>query len=268
MIHRLDAGCFGKKIVCSVIGCGGNGSQMLTGLARLDHALRALGQEGLYVHAIDPDHVSPANVGRQLFSPADVGRNKAEVLITRINAFYGTGWEASPRAFRSMDARVHFLITCIDTRLGRAIINDSITRRHGFSGYIKPHYWMDLGNRAEDGQVIIGQPAAGREWKRKKDRLPTVAELLPEIIKPGREDNTPSCSLAEALEKQHLFVNQAVTTAALQILWQLLRAGVIDWHGAFINLKTGRTTPLPVDPQAWERMRTPTKASPKRKEKS
>ncbi len=270
MIHRLHPACASRhgKLIVSVIGCGGNGSQMLTGLARLDHALRALGQDGLHVTAVDPDTVSPANVGRQLFSPADVGRPKSDVLITRINAFFGINWTSERREFRSTDGRAHLLISCIDTRKGRALINECITTPRGFSGCYSPAYWLDLGNRAEDGQVILGQPATAKRWRANKERLPTVAELLPEIIKPGREDNTPSCSLAEALEKQHLFVNQAVTTAALQILWQLLRTGAIDWHGAFINVKTGRTTPLPVDPQAWARMRSPTKASPKRKEKS
>lgn len=71
--------------------------------------------------------------------------------------------------------------------------------------------------------------------------------------------------LADALEKQHLFVNQAVTTAALQILWQLFRTGAIDWHGAFINLKTGRTVPLPVDPDAWARMRGHSRSKPTRR---
>jgi hypothetical protein len=49
--------------------------------------------------------------------------------------------------------------------------------------------------------------------------------------------------------------NQAVVTPALQILWTLFRFGKIDWHGAFVNLKTGRTTPLPVDPATWARMK-------------
>lgn len=87
------------------------------------------------------------------------------------------------------------------------------------------------------------------------ERLRPVLELFPELMKRKKEDNAPSCSLAEALERQHLFVNQAVVTAALQILWQLFRFGVITWHGAFLNLNTGRTTPLPVDPDTWARMR-------------
>jgi PRTRC genetic system ThiF family protein len=256
MIHHLHRHCIDRLIFVRVIGCGGNGSQMLTGLARLDHALRALGQEGLHLTAVDPDTVSPANVARQMFYPADVGHPKATVLINRINSAFGLDWSAEPRPFSRQDGRTNFLITCVDTRSARRQIERSITTPAGFSGNPTPTYWLDLGNRQEDGQVILGQPAGNKKWRADKSRLPTVTELLPEIIKPGREDNTPSCSLAEALEKQHLFVNQAVTTAALQILWQLLRTGQIDWHGAFINLRTGRTAPLAVDPEAWARMRS------------
>jgi PRTRC genetic system ThiF family protein len=250
-----------------VVGCGGSGSQMLTGLARLNQSLIALGRPGIRVVAHDPDAVSPANIARQLFAPADVGHNKAVVLINRLNAYFGTNWYAEPNEFRRGDGRTDILITCVDTRAARRWIDYSVTTPGGMAGSCCPVYWMDLGNRAEDGQVILGQPASNKKWRNNKTRLPTVTELLPEIIKHGREDNAPSCSLAAALEKQHLFVNQAVATCALQILWQLLRTGQIDWHGAFINLRTGRTAPLAVDPDAWERMRGSSKASPTRKAK-
>jgi len=240
-----------------LVGCGGNGSQMLTGLARLNHALRALRHPGLRVVAHDGDAVSPANVGRQLFAPGDVGLNKATVLIHRINSYFGTDWYAEPEHFKPSDGRTNVLVSCVDTRSTRELINYCVSTPGGMGGSRSPAYWMDLGNRREDGQVILGCPASNKRWRANKERLPTVAELLPEIIKRGREDNAPSCSLAEALERQHLFVNQAVVTPALQILWQLFRFGRIAWHGAFVNLATGHVRPLPVDPAVWARMRGP-----------
>jgi PRTRC genetic system ThiF family protein len=116
--------------------------------------------------------------------------------------------------------------------------------------------WLDLGNRAQDGQVVLGIPAQNEEHRAYTYRLPTVLELFPELVSDGKKldaDDTPSCSLAQALERQHLFVNQAVVTPALQLLWQIFRFGRISWHGAFVNLASGRTTPLPIDPEAWKR---------------
>ena len=50
-----------------VIGAGGTGSQVATGLARMSVALQALGHPGLHVTVFDPDTVTEANIGRQLF---------------------------------------------------------------------------------------------------------------------------------------------------------------------------------------------------------
>lgn len=72
-----------------VIGAGGTGSQVITNLARMSMALRALGHPGLHVTVFDPDTVSTANIGRQLFNETELGLNKATALVTRINHFFG-----------------------------------------------------------------------------------------------------------------------------------------------------------------------------------
>lgn len=254
MEHLIHPSLISNPVTIQLVGCGGNGSQMLTGLARLHYALHALGHPGFRLLAWDPDNVSQANIGRQLFSPSDVGQNKAAVLINRVNVFFSLSWGAIPRRFDSWHGGhqgTDIVITCVDSAAARREIGAQI------DGIEDLYYWMDLGNRAEDGQVVLGCPAWNEERRANyPERLPTVLELFPEIAAGKvKEDNTPSCSLAEALERQHLFVNQAVVTSALQILWQLFRFGKIDWHGAFINLRTGRTTPLPVDLAVWARMR-------------
>ena len=82
-----------------VIGAGGTGSQVGTNLARMDMALRALGHPGLHVTVFDPDTVSKANIGRQLFSESEIGLNKAVALVTRINRFFGSTWGAGDRRY-------------------------------------------------------------------------------------------------------------------------------------------------------------------------
>ena len=66
-----------------IIGAGGTGSQVATNLARMDMALRALGHPGLHVTVFDPDTVSEANIGRQLFSESEIGLNKAHQPFLR-----------------------------------------------------------------------------------------------------------------------------------------------------------------------------------------
>lgn len=86
-------------VTVNVIGAGGTGSQVITSLARMDLALRRLGHPGLFVRVYDPDRVSESNIGRQLFSEADLGLNKAQCLITRINRFFGNDWTAIPQYY-------------------------------------------------------------------------------------------------------------------------------------------------------------------------
>jgi len=93
----------------------------------------------------------------------------------------------------------------------------------------------------------LGQPKNNRNLKT-PHRLPTVAELFPEIIKPGldRNDDLPSCSSVEALERQEPFINQTLAYDALAMLARLFRHGEITYHGVFVSLKMGRAAPLRV----------------------
>lgn len=250
--HHLPGKFLERPVNVAVIGAGGSGSQMLTGLAQLHHAMLALGHPGgLSVVAVDDDEVSPSNVGRQMFYPGDVGQNKAQVLIHRINMAMGTNWEARPAKLdrNSRLDRVDLIIGCVDTRAARAAI------RTAGEAWNVP-YWLDLGNRQHDGQVILGEfPNPRRDKERKVPRLPTVADLFPETCDPSLEgaDAGPSCSLAEALEKQSLFVNRGVALYALNLLFELFRYGGLNHHGVFVNLKTARTSPLAIDPENWKR---------------
>lgn len=257
MKHIINSRLLQGHVKVALVGCGGTGSQVLTGLARLHTAMIALGHPGgLSVTAYDPDTVSKSNVGRQLFSPADVGHNKAALLVHRLNAFFGLNWKAKPVKFESdsfgYNDLPHIIMSCVDTKAARREIAK-------FCGNNSVPYWLDFGNDQVSGQVILGQPKRRFEQRRKEDclmDLPCVNDLFPSIMDENEpEDDTPSCSLAESLEKQDLFINQQVATSGLKILWKLFRNGGLDNHGAFINQESGIETPLPVDPEAWERFK-------------
>ena len=68
-VHYTDSYLLNPQhpVTVNLIGAGGTGSQVLTNLARLDVTLRALGHPGLFVTLYDPDIVTEANIGRQLF---------------------------------------------------------------------------------------------------------------------------------------------------------------------------------------------------------
>jgi PRTRC genetic system ThiF family protein len=231
-----------------LVGIGGTGSQLVAGLARLHVALRSLGHpHGLNVTLWDGDSVSEANIGRQLFSAGDIGRNKAIVQAHRINHYFGLCWSAKPERF-SLSGRQNpdILISCVDTAAARRDIHAQTQRF--LSAASRPVLWLDCGNSQRSGQVMLariyGPPPAYGPAPRAIEG-PLMQHLLPEIFDESiPEDNRPSCSLAEALESQDLFINQAVATYAGHLLWSLLREGELSVCGYWINLEEGRTSPV------------------------
>lgn len=229
-IHRL-----------AVVGCGGTGSALIGGLPLLHQALTATGHPGLQVVVADGDRVSASNCVRQPFSESEIGLYKSTVLVNRMNLFWGLNWQASTEyVTRKTEGKVDILISCVDTRSARF----EITRSPLFRNCA---YWLDLGNTSDGGQFVLGQPRNIRN-RRNPYRLPTVVELFPEIADAALDkgDDLPSCSAIEALERQEPFINQALAYQALALLARLSRHGEVGYHGAFIDLKSGRMAPLHV----------------------
>lgn len=240
-MHRIDPALLEKRVEVLVIGCGGTGSAIAAGLPYLHQAMLALGHPGgLSVTLVDDDVVSQANCVRQAFSQSDVGLPKATVLATRINAFWGLDWSAEVArvgpsfALGSWD----LIVSCVDSRAARSEIQRFIQQRPG------TRYWLDIGNKSADGQFVLGQPWS--VYRHGVRRLPTVAEMYPEILDASLDDDgLPSCSALEAITRQEPFVNQVLANQALALLARLFRWGQTMYHGGFVNLETGRMTSLP-----------------------
>lgn len=252
--HRLPAKLLAKQVNILLVGAGGTGSRILEKLVCLHRALIAKGHpQGLMVTVVDPDTVSAANIGRQAFYPGDVGCYKADVLVNRANMALGdVRWKSE---IAKLDTRAglepfDLVIGAVDNRAARLAILRGL--ENCMSG---TRYWLDTGNRSNDGQVVLGEVPSRKRQTDQKERLPHIGELYPQLIDPAAEDpdEGPSCSLAEALEKQSLYINSAVSDFAMNILWNLFTDGQIDTHGAFINLKRMMVTPLRADPSVWER---------------
>jgi len=238
-----------SEIRVEVIGCGGTGSSMLDELFRMHSLLVRLDHPGLSVRAWDGDTVSEANVGRQRFWPCDVGWNKAQLLINRYNGFGETDWRYEDRMLDTTSAarlRPDVLITCVDSPAVRVMVGE-IGREKGPSGAL----WIDTGNDANSGQVIMGHWGGSDASKRRVDlRLPNVLDLYPNLT--GQEGNDqPSCSVAAAIERQDFGINQRVAAEASGLLWRLIRYGETDRHGSFIYQESGEVLPLYIDDDQW-----------------
>lgn len=255
------------RITVALVGCGGTGSQVLSGLARMNEALEALGHGGLLVTVYDADVVTESNVGRQLFSMADVGLNKALVSVTRINRYYGLDWIAKPEHVNSAKQLKHnIVISCVDMAETRVQIAEwlqvCLSTKQSHEPDTRNYYWLDYGNLQHTGQVVLGTVGRVEQVKYDKNRnetihtleqrqsraykLPNVVELLPDIKKIKSKDTGPSCSLLQALNRQDLFINSTLANLGLALLWRLFREGRTDYQGAYLNLKTMQVNAIKV----------------------
>lgn len=240
-----------RTIRVAVIGCGGNGSVIAMGLPYIHQALLLDGHPGgLDVTLIDGDLVSASNCVRQPFCQAEIGLSKATVLVSRINLFWGLQWKAIPENVSNSHrvGEADLVISCVDTRSARAEIQNLVGGDAGVT------YWLDLGNRVDGGQFVLGQPW-NRRNPRRATRLRTVSELFPEIADASlADDPMPSCSARQALDLQEPFVNQTIGSHALALLARLVRTGSLENHGAFVGVINNRVQPIEVNPKQWKLM--------------
>jgi PRTRC genetic system ThiF family protein len=222
-------------------GVGGTGSRLLTGLRHIHLALLAHDRPGIEVIALDPDTVGETNLVRQAFYPADVGLPKAAILINRLNLACGLSWQAGLHAVNReviLKLQPQVVLSCVDSRAARAAIHAGVSDRSS-----RVHYWMDFGNDRDTGQVILGEPLNAVN-KRSRGRLKTAPELFPEIADVSLvDDEGPSCSARESLERQGLFVNDGLAMLGLNLIGQLLIGGFVQSARTHANFLSNRILP-------------------------
>lgn len=241
-----------------LVGCGGTGSYMAQHLGRL---LVALGDAGVRARAtfMDHDTVEPKNVGRQLFSMAEVGRPKALTLAMRYGSAWGLNVSACPWRFkasaleRDKDELV-IVVGCVDNAAARqemAKVLDANT-----DGGAPDLLWLDCGNNADSGQVLLGSAVRREQMavnrvevgadKEKKlvvcAALPAPSIQRPELLVPSKDERSPrrlSCAELAAANLQSLNVNAAIAAAGANMLAQLLLTRDLKFFSTELNLKSG-----------------------------
>ena len=247
-----------NPVTVNLIGAGGTGSQVLTALARMNHALTKLNHAGLFVRLWDDDVITEANLGRQLFAESELELYKSVALINRVNRFFGTNWKAETQKFEKnglgklkSNMKSEIYISCVDSVKSRFDIAEILNELKIDKGYYRNQckYWIDFGNSQFTGQVLLSTIGNIKQPNSEKyetvENLPFITEEFGELLKISEaEDNTPSCSLAEALEKQDLFINSSLAQMGSSLLWSLFSNGLTENRGFFLNLKNFHSKPI------------------------
>lgn len=224
-----------------VIGAGGNGSEVVDTLATFHLAMISLGHlHGLEVTIIDDAVVRESNLVRQRFWPQDLGQFKAIALANRFNLLMGMDWVGIPAQFPSSACEsamrnADLIITCVDVNSARL----AVAQYEG--GTRHDAMWLDMGNAHRHGQAVFGGLSA-----RQRERFPNVLDEYPEIAE-MKDSTTKSCSAAESIATQDCLVNRSVATAAMNIVWEVLRKGETIKHWVVLDLESGEqaTHPFP-----------------------
>lgn len=239
----------GEAITVWVIGSGGNGGEVVDALAQFHTGLLALGGAGLKVAIFDDAIVREVNLVRHRFWAGDVGEYKAITLAHRYNCLLGTDWQGIP--MRLEDALDHYkpsrapslVISAVDLPSARRFIGNGMSP-YGSEpcsgvlsrGHLSDTLWLDLGNRARSGQAVLGKLLTDEQY-------PNVIAHYPEVCD-MEDDNTKSCSTAEAIATQDCLINRAVSAAGMSIIWEMLRYGETNKNGIVIDLASGMQMPI------------------------
>ena len=226
-----------NRVFITLVGCGGTGSHLASGLAAL--ALELRGRDiRPFLTFIDPDKVEERNVGRQLFGQAEFGLAKAGTLAMRLGQVYGLGIDASIRAIDAKDTFVSddslsLVIGAVDNAPARALIAKAVEQAAG------KLWWLDCGNENHSGQVALGNTVHPLRWRPALgmvDSLPAPHALYPDLIKAPKKVKRASC--ADAGPEQSLMVNRMVSAWALSLLHDLL-LGQLHYFAVAFDLAQG-----------------------------
>ena len=207
-----------------LVGAGGTGANLALILGRLAFHVR---QQNIPLHLtfIDHDIITPANLGRQPYCPAELGMNKAVCLAYRLNLAFGLAITAVPESFQSdmslSDALATdrnwqtLIVGCVDNHEARQEIARVIERQQG-------QWWaIDCGNAYSSGQVLVGNLANTAGIRLDKlglcSGLPSPYVQEPTLLEPEPDEPALSCADLARRGEQSLIINAQVAAVAGQI---------------------------------------------------
>lgn len=234
-----------QPIAVCLVGCGGTGSHLAMSLARLAAHVRERGGPPLQLCFVDGDRVERTNLGRQLFSAAELGRNKAVTLAGRLNAALGLAIQAVPtmataellRELAPSYQTTGVLVGAVDTAIGRRALHQALAQQQW-------RLWLDVGNEHAWGTVLIGSATERRQLSSACalgglcTALPAPSLGYPHLLDEQPLIEAETCAPAMRDERQSLMVNQAMAAVAGQYLYQLIVARQITTFETALDLAT------------------------------
>lgn len=253
------SGCYDALI--TMVGLGGTGAFLAEDLARLFSV--HFGWR-IRVTLVDHDVVEEHNEGRQAFGKRDRGRHKAQVVGERLVRQFPIEVALSlapydhrrdaPRVERGgTKSRLSLLIGCVDNPHARR----ELARTLETDGYSRPVWWLDLGNGAASGQLLLGNALRTEDLRGAFDTethtcrgLPAPSVQAPELLQaplaplPSPDED---CAAAQIAGDQEPFVNRAMAALGLAMVARLCERR-LTWRATYLDLDVGTLRYIHADP--------------------
>ncbi len=246
-----------RPIQAILVGCGGTGSHIAQSLARIAAHVQQAGLPSLQLVFVDGDTIEAKNVGRQLFSPAEVGRNKAQSLAQRFSVALGQRISAIPEMLshtilgdlRRRDA-ITILIGAVDTAEARQLLHDGLE-------YGAAQLWLDCGNEESAGQVCVGSSVDSTAIRQAFtiaglcSALPAPSLQYPDLLKAvPKKVEREDCAARQEDNIQSLMVNQMMAAIAAEYLYNLIVRRRLATFATIVDLTTLTMRSQPITCQA------------------
>lgn len=229
----------------AVVGCGGTGGWVAEGLARI------LPPETNLL-LVDHDTVEERNLARQNFYPEDLGAYKAEALAHRLARRYRRAVAYSVAALEPGHRATRFsglLVGCVDIPQARQALATVASQMY-------QGWWIDAGNGASFGQVLIGNATRGQlqssfcREHRICTRLPLPSLQRPALLlePPPVAADDPSCTVAVDIGEQSPTINQAMAAIVLEVVRRIV-LGTCPWMSLSLDLEAGQLGPTLATPE-------------------
>ncbi len=229
-----------------LVGCGGTGSWLAPHLIRLARFLHEMRGMNVCLTFVDPDAVERKNVFRQNFADAEIGASKCELLAMRYSAAWGHGVTVQTHTARFNRSIVQLeygdlgvIVGCVDNPEARKEITQAMTADTNKRGLARlPRlWWLDCGNGADTGQVLLGAARCAREMRYAFPctpdqgfcvNLPAPDLQHPELLE--RQDaasrtpkaaQTLSCAELALTGDQSPSINSLIANVAASYLWRM-----------------------------------------------
>ena len=179
---------------------------------------------------MDGDIVEEKNLSNQKYTMKDVGKNKAEVIISRYKRFYKEKeLFFLPDYLKDIDQirkiNPDIIIGCVDNVYTRKILHEYFMEETGNLVY------ADAGNgdQERNGQVVTGIKVNGKITKS------PVLDVYPEMKAVEDQISVPSCERVVAEYPQHITTNVFSATTVFGILVNMLDFGLKPPHVALFD---------------------------------